>query len=78
MLEGKTEGGVTPLMYAIQGGSEAMIRECISIGMNPHAADFKGKNCQSYASQFKDPRNSQSVAVSQLIDAAIVQVPATM
>ena len=49
MIESKTNGGTTPLMYAIQSGNEQLVRECLSRGMNPHASDFIGKNCAGYA-----------------------------
>lgn len=81
MFEGRTTGGLTPLMYAIRSGSENMVRECLHQGMDPHVKDYAGRDCLSYAGDVqnrdieRDTRlGVQSDIITQLIKDALQNV----
>ena len=48
-LEAQTEGGLTPLMYAVSFGKVAIIEELIKAGASLEAVDNSGKSVLDYA-----------------------------
>jgi len=53
LLEAQSNGGVTPLMAAIQSGNVYMVGHCLNSSFNPFAIDFTGRSCQDYSEPFK-------------------------
>ena len=54
LYEARSNGGITPLMAAIQSANIFMVGRCLNQGFNPFALDNTGKNCLDYAAPFKD------------------------
>ena len=54
LYESRSNGGITPLMSAIQSANVYMVGKCLNQGFNPFALDCTGKNCLDYAAPFKD------------------------
>lgn len=54
LCETRTNGGITPLMAAIQSANVYMVGQCLNEGFNPFALDHLGKSCLDYAAPFKD------------------------
>ena len=40
LVESRTNGGVTPLMYAVSSGNIYMVGEWLNQGMNPFTKDY--------------------------------------
>ena len=54
MFEARSNGGITPLMSAVQSANVYMVGKCLNHGFNPFALDCTGKSCMDYATPFKD------------------------
>ena len=53
LYEAKSNGGVTPLMSAIQSGNVYMVGHCLNTSFNPFSIDYTGRSCLDYAEPFK-------------------------
>ena len=53
LFEARTNGGVTPLMFAVQNPDLGFVNECLKSGMNPFSEDYLGQSVMSYASFHK-------------------------
>ena len=51
MLNTPTNGGITPLMLAINSKSAALVQACLAAGMDQSIEDFVGRNALDYATQ---------------------------
>ena len=51
LTEVRTNGGATPLHYAIQSGNIYVIGTCLNMGMHPFAEDYLGQSAIVYAKQ---------------------------
>ena len=80
LQEERTNGGITPLMAAIQSANVYMVGHCLNKSFNPFAQDFTGKTCLDYAAPFRDVngenirdliRTAQNQWREQLDEAAI-------
>ena len=67
LVESRTNGGVTPLMYAVSSGNIYMVGECLNQGMNPFTKDYLDQSPIEYASPFNSV-NGQNI--KQLIQQA--------
>ena len=54
MQDARTNGGVTPLMLAVESGNIYMVGECLNRGFNPFARDYLGRSVLDYAEPFKN------------------------
>ena len=54
LIEMRSNGGVTPLMSAIQSANVYMVGHCLNSSFNPFAIDNTGKSCLDYAAPFRD------------------------
>ena len=63
LKEGKTNGGVTPLMCVVQSGNKIALGECFYRGFSPFAVDNLGQSFEDYAKQFdgKTGQNMQDI-----------------
>ena len=60
LLEARSNGGVTPLMAAIQSANIFMVGQCLNSSFNPFALDFTGRSCLDHATPFED-LNGQNI-----------------
>ena len=51
MLNMPTNGGITPLMLAINSKNAALVQACLAAGMDQSIEDFVGRNAMDYATQ---------------------------
>ena len=54
MRELRTNGGITPLMSAVQSGDIDVVMQCLEAGCNPLAEDLLGQSTLFYARAFRD------------------------
>ena len=52
LYEARSNGGVTPLMSAIQSGNPYIVGHCLNKSFNPFQRDYMGKTCRDYARPF--------------------------
>ena len=67
MFEARSNGGITPLMAAIQSANLYMVAQCLNSGFNPFAVDCTGRSCRDYARPFKRVEGED---IANLIDVA--------
>ena len=53
----RTNGGLTPLMLAVQGKSLHFVAECLNAHMNPFDEDYLGFSVMFYAQMHKEKRS---------------------
>ena len=53
IIEARSNGGVTPLMSAIQSGNVYLVGQCLNSSFDPFSKDFTGRSCVDYAEPFK-------------------------
>ena len=68
LREQPTNGGITPLMSAVQSGDITVVQLCLQAGCDPSAVDMLGQNVLFYARAFKDV---DGVNMSHIIQKAI-------
>ena len=54
LYEVRSNGGITPLISAIQSANMYMVAECLNKSFSPFAVDCTGRTCLDYAKPFKD------------------------
>lgn len=67
-FERRTNGGLTPLMCAIQSGEAYLVEECLNSGLNPFAVDYLGQSCMDYTNRNNEITNYG--AIRQIIKGA--------
>ena len=58
--DARTRGGVTPLMYVVQGTGKyvsQLTAECLNTGMHPFVEDYLGNSVMDYAALHKEEKN---------------------
>jgi len=60
-VEARSNGGVTPLMSAIQSGNVYLVAHCLKASFDPFAKDFLGQSCLDYAAPFGAPEGQKSI-----------------
>ncbi len=53
-FEKRSNGGVTPLMDAIQSANKYLVGECLNASFDPFAKDFAGNSCLGYSKQYRN------------------------
>ena len=57
LYDARTKGGVTPLMYVVQGTGKyasSVTAECLNAGMNPFVEDYLGNSVMDYSALHKE------------------------
>ena len=60
LYNSQTKGGVTPLMYVVQGTGQFVDQaavECLNAGLHPFVEDYLGKSVMDYAALHKEEKN---------------------
>ena len=69
-LDAITNGGVTPLMMAVENGNIELVAECLNSNFNPFLKDALERTVMDYASMY---RNVLGQDMRKLIQAAMDQ-----
>ena len=77
MLNSPTNGGITPLMFAVQSMNVALVQACLAAGMQAEVVDYVGRNAMDYATEMGN-QAAQIVQVLQGIDPLAVPQMARM
>ena len=67
MLNAPTNGGITPLMCAVQSMNVALVQACLAAGVNDLAVDYVGRSAMDYATEM-GTQAAQIIQVLQGID----------
>ena len=67
MLNSPTNGGITPLMFAVQSMNVALVQACLAAGMQAEVVDYVGRNAMDYATEMGN-QAAQIVQVLQGVD----------
>ena len=67
MLNLPTNGGITPLMFAVQSLNAQLVQACLNAGMNGAVVDYVGRSAMDYATEM-GTQAAQIVQVLQGID----------
>ena len=72
VLDSSTNGGITPLMAAVQSGDINVVEQCLAAGCNPQATDLLGQSVLFYARAFKDVKGqNMSEIIQKKIDESV-------
>ena len=67
LSEERTNGGLTPLMFAVATGKQEIIKFCLNNSMCPFSEDTLGQNAYDYARQFPSVNGN---SMTKYVDAA--------
>ena len=71
MLNAPTNGGITPLMCAVQSKNVQLVQACVAAGMDQQLVDYVGRSAMNYAEELKGD-GAQIVQVLQGIEVTAV------
>ena len=71
MLNQPTNGGITPLMFAVQSLNGTLVQACLAAGMNDAVIDYVGRSAMDYATEMGS-QAAQIVQILQGIDTTVI------